>query len=101
MFPGIYYSLLADLYNLYPKWNIQPLKKVRATKQQNETTPGNEFNTGKKFNSVHITSAAQNLKIHLYSIYSLQFICYLLFLHRFFFFFLIHCHFSTFGYFVH
>ncbi len=26
-FPGIYYSLLAELYNLYPKWNIQPLKK--------------------------------------------------------------------------
>lgn len=24
-FPGIY-SLLAELYNLYPKWNIKPLK---------------------------------------------------------------------------
>lgn len=40
-FPGIYYSLLAELYNFVPEVEHTALVKVRATKQQNETTPGN------------------------------------------------------------
>lgn len=73
-FPGIY-SLLAELYNLYPKWNIKPLKS-KSNKAAKWNHSRKLLLNWEKFELfVHITAAAQNLKIHLYSIYSFQFIC--------------------------
>lgn len=70
-----YYSLFAELYNLYPKWHVQPLtsKSNKAAKTLQETS----FTWG-NLKSVHDTAADERLPLQ-----HIQFPIYLLiFLHR-------------------